>query len=68
MPATVIITKNKNAAVSVENLPSGNVEIALEAKKLLDANKIESVRAVFTREELAEIRDAINEALATVIF
>lgn len=64
MPATVIITKNKNAAASVEALPSGNVEIALEARKLLiDAEKVESVRAIFTREELTEIRDAINEVL-----
>jgi hypothetical protein len=63
MPATVIITKNQNAAVSVENLPSGNVEIALESMKLLDTNRIESVRAIFSREELVEIRDAINEAL-----
>lgn len=65
MPATVIITKNKNSAVSVENLPSGKVEIAVESKKLLDANKIEFARAILTREELTEIRDAINEALAT---
>lgn len=65
MPATVIITKNKNSAVSVENLPSGNVELALESKKVFGANKLESVHAIFTREELTEIRDAINEALVT---
>lgn len=67
MPATVIITKNKNSAVSVENLPSGNVEISVETTKIFsaNANKIESTHAIFTREELTEIRDAINEALAT---
>lgn len=65
MPATVIITKNKNSAVSVENLPSGNVELAVESKKIFGANKVESVHAILTREELTEIRDAINEALAT---
>lgn len=65
MPATVIITKNKNSAVSVENLPSGNVELALESKKILLGGEVESVRAIFTREELTEIRDAINEALVT---
>lgn len=63
MPATVIITKNKNAAVSVENLRSGNVELALESKKVLAGGEVESVRAVFTREELTGIRDAINESL-----
>lgn len=63
MPATVVITKNKNAAVSVENLPSGKVELTVEAKKLLDANKVEIARAILTREELTEIRDAINAAL-----
>lgn len=63
MPATVIVTKSKNAAVSVENLPSGNVEIAVEAKKLFGANKLDTARAIFTREELTEIRDAINAAL-----
>lgn len=62
MPATVVIAKNKNAAVSVEDLPSGNVELSLEVKQVVSGRTV-GVRTIFTREELTEIRDAINAVL-----
>lgn len=58
-----IITKNKNSAVSVEPLNSGNFEVTVESKKVFDNNVIETARAILTREELTEFRDAFNKAL-----
>lgn len=58
-----IITKNKNSAVSVEPLPSGNFEVTVESKKVFDNNVIETARAILTRDELTEYRDAFTKAL-----
>lgn len=63
MPAKVIITEDRTAAISVEGLKSGNFEISVESKRVFDENKIDRVSPVITRAKLIEIRDAINSAL-----
>lgn len=63
MSASVIITKNKNAAFSAELLPSGNYELTVESKNFFNDNKVESTNAIVDREELTQIRDTINRML-----
>lgn len=59
----IVISKNKNSAISMEQYKSGTFGLILESKKVFDENKVESVHAIFTREELIEIRDAANKLL-----
>lgn len=62
MSANVVVAEKKNAAVSVEALESGSFEFRLDARKVLE-DKTESAGAVFSRDDLVAIRDAITAAL-----